>query len=71
MNISEIRDMIKELAKTYSQSELSSQMNVPQGTISKILNGKQSGVHLSTANKISDFYKKTVKKKHQKTPSGN
>ena len=62
----QIKEMVNELCDAYTQKSLSSLVGVPQGTLSKIKNGKLENFSFKKADAIRSFYL-TWK---QKTPAG-
>ena len=65
----QIQKMLAELTKTFTQDALSELINVPQGTISKIKNGRLKNFSHQKADSIRSFYL-TWKSTQQKTPAG-
>ena len=62
----QIQIMVDELCNAYTQKDLSSLVGVPQGTLSKIKNGKLENFSFRKADAIRNFYLNWK----QKTPAG-
>lgn len=52
----QIQNMVNELCDAYTQTALSSLLGVPQGTLSKIKNGKLENFSFKKADAIRNFY---------------
>lgn len=65
----QIQKMLTELTKAFTQDALSELIGVPQGTISKIKNGRLKNFSHQKADSIRSFYL-TWKITQQKTPAG-
>ena len=65
----QIQKMLAELTKAFTQDALSELLNVPQGTISKIKNGRLKNFSHQKADSMRSFYL-TWKSTQQKTPAG-
>jgi predicted XRE-type DNA-binding protein len=65
----QIQKMLIELTGAFTQEALSNLINVPQGTISKIKNGRLKNFSHKKAESIRSFYL-TWKCKQQKSPVG-
>ena len=65
----QIQKMLTELTNAFTQDALSELIDVPQGTISKIKNGRLKNFSHQKADSIRSFYL-TWKSTQQKTPAG-
>ncbi|MHA3082160.1 hypothetical protein ACX1NX_03045 [Acinetobacter sp. ANC 5383] len=52
----QIQNMVIELCEAFTQKTLSSMVGVPQGTLSKIKNGKLDDFSFKKADAIRNFY---------------